>query len=218
MDAYLVMPPAPARGSVVMLQEIFGVNEAMREKARDFALAGFTVLVPDLFWRIRPRVDLGYSDDERKQGFALMQKFDQVAGAADVRDAIDWLRRRGDSSRKVGLLGFCLGGRIAVLAGAANPDVSAVIAFYGVRLDLCGEQLRMFSAPFQFHVGDRDVHVPADHVKAIGDILAKVPNSEIFIYSRAQHGFFNRLRADVHDPEATKLARSRATRLLMGAA
>jgi carboxymethylenebutenolidase len=84
MDAFLVQPEG-ARGAVVLLQEIFGVNEAMRAKARDLAAAGYTVLVPDLFWRLERRVDLGYGESDRQRGFALMQKFDQVLGAADAR-------------------------------------------------------------------------------------------------------------------------------------
>jgi carboxymethylenebutenolidase len=207
-DAFLAEPSGTARGSLVMLQEIFGVNEAMREKARDFASAGFLAVVPDLFWRLRKRVDLGYSEDERKEGFDLMQKFDQTAGAADVRDAIAWLRRQ--TGRKPGVIGFCLGGRIAVLAAAGDADIAAVVSFYGVRLDLCGEHLRSLRAPFQFHVGDQDEHVPAEHVNAVRAALADVPNAELFVYPGAKHGFYNRLRADVYNPEAAGRARSRA--------
>jgi carboxymethylenebutenolidase len=212
IDAFVAAPSGPARGSLVMLQEIFGVNEAMRDKARDFASAGFAVIVPDLFWRQKRRVDLGYGEDERKEGFALMQKFDQASGATDIRDVIAWLRRR--DGRKVGLVGFCLGGRMAVLAAAGNPDVSAVASFYGVRLDLCPAQLRALTAPFQFHVGDRDAHVPAEHVNAVAAITAGMPSADVFIYPDAQHGFYNRQRAEVYNAEAAALARSRALALL----
>jgi carboxymethylenebutenolidase len=216
IDAFVAEPSSPARGSLVMLQEIFGVNEAMRGKARDFASAGFSVIVPDLFWRLKRRVDLGYGEDERKEAFALMQKFDQASGAADIRDVIAWLRHRDGG--KVGLVGFCLGGRMAVLAAAGNPDVSAVSSFYGVRLDLCPDQLRALSAPFQFHIGDRDAHVPAEHVNAVSAIVARMPLAEVFVYPGAQHGFYNRQRTDVYNAEAATLARSRAIALLTQAA
>jgi carboxymethylenebutenolidase len=216
IDAFVAEPSRPARGSVVMLQEIFGVNEAMRDKARDFASEGFAVIVPDLFWRLKRRVDLGYGEDERKEGFALMQKFDQAAGAADIRDVISWLRRRDD--RKVGLVGFCLGGRMAVLAAAGNPDVSAVASFYGVRLDLCPDQIKALTVPFQFHVGESDAHVPAEHVRAVSTIAADLASAEIFVYPDAQHGFYNRQRTDVYNAEAAALARSRAMALLTRAA
>ena len=152
----------------------------MRGKACEFASAGFAVIVPDLFWRLKRRVDLGYGEVERKEGFALMQKFDQAAGTADIRDIIAGLRHR--AGHKVGLVGFCLGGRMAALAAAGNPDVSAVASFYGVRLDLCSDHLRALTAPFQFHVGDRDAHVPAEHVSAVATIVAGKPSAEVFIY------------------------------------
>jgi carboxymethylenebutenolidase len=216
IDAFLAAPSSPARGSLVMLQEIFGVNEAMRAKACDFASAGFAVIVPDLFWRLKRRVDLGYGEDERKEGFALMQKFDQAAGAADIRDVIAWLRRRNGD--KVALVGFCLGGRMAVLAAAGNADVSAVASFYGVRLDLCLDQIRALKAPFQFHVGDRDAHVPAEHVNAVAAIASGLPSADVFIYPNAQHGFYNRQRTEVYNAEAAALSRSRALALLTRAA
>ncbi len=216
IDAFVAAPSGPARGSLVMLQEIFGVNEAMRGKARDFASAGFAVIVPDLFWRLKRRVDLGYGEDERKQGFGLMQKFDQATGADDIRDVIAWLRRR--DGHKVGLVGFCLGGRMAVLAAAGNPDVSAVASFYGVRLDLCSDELRTLNAPFQFHVGDRDAHVPAEHVSAVAATVAGMSSADVFVYPEAQHGFYNRERSDVYNAEAAALARSRALALLTPAA
>jgi carboxymethylenebutenolidase len=216
IDAFVAEPSCPPRGSLVMLQEIFGVNEAMRGKACDFALAGFSVIVPDLYWRLKRRVDLGYGEDERKEGFALMQKFDQATGADDIRDVIAWLRRRDD--RKVGLIGFCLGGRMAVLAAAGNPDVSAVASFYGVRLDQCSDKLQALNAPFQFHVGDRDAHVPAEHVSAVAAIVAGMSSADVFVYPEAQHGFYNRERSDVYNAEAAALARSRALALLTPAA
>jgi carboxymethylenebutenolidase len=212
IDAFVAAPTGPARGSLVMLQEIFGVNEAMRSKARDFAAAGFAVIVPDLFWRLKRRVDLGYGEDERKEGFALMQKFDQASGTADIRDVIAWLRRR--DGRKVGVIGFCLGGRMAVLAAAGNPDVSAIASFYGVRLDLCPDELRALAAPFQLHVGDHDAHVPGEHVRAVAAIVAGLPSAQVFIYPGAQHGFYNRQRTDVYNAGAAALARSRAYALL----
>jgi carboxymethylenebutenolidase len=212
MDAFLVQPEG-ARGAVVLLQEIFGVNAAMRAKARDLAAAGLTVLVPDLFWRLERRVDLGYGEADRQRGFALMQKYDQVRSVADVRAAVAWLRQRAPESRP-GLVGFCLGGRIAVLAGAANADVSAVISLYGVRLDLCADQLRAIACPFQLHVGDKDAHVPAEHVAAVSQIVAGRGDAEIFVYPAAQHGFFNRQRDDVYDAPAAALARTRILDLL----
>ena len=95
---------------IVMLQEIFGVNAAMQDKARKFAALGYTVLVPDLFPRLEPRVSLGYSEPERKKGFELFGKFDFAAGIQDIATAAKWLER---SHPSVAVMGFCLGGRLA---------------------------------------------------------------------------------------------------------
>jgi carboxymethylenebutenolidase len=175
------------------------------------------VLVPDLFWRLEPRIDLGYGDDDRKRGFALMQTFDQGIGAGDIKSAAAWLRRQL-GSEPIALVGFCLGGRMAVLVGADNPDVSAVVALYGVRLDQCADEIRAINVPFQFHVGERDAHVPAEHVTAVREAIAGKPGANVFVYPGAQHGFYNRQRQDVFAPEAAALARARTLALLEGLA
>lgn len=214
MDAYLVMPASQPRGGIIMLQEIFGVNEAMRQKAHKFAEAGFATLVPDLFWRLSPRIDLNYSEDERKQGFSLLQRFNQVDGAGDANSAAEWLTRRLGGAVPVSIVGFCIGGRIAVLAAAKNPNLKSVISYYGVKLDECADALKSLRMPFQFHVGDQDAHVPMAAVDAVREIVADKPNAEIFVYPMAQHGFFNPMRTDVFAEEAAAEAMDRTTALL----
>jgi carboxymethylenebutenolidase len=119
MDVFVASSATPTGSGIVMLQEIFGVNEAMRLKAIDFAEAGFTVVVPDLFWRQVPRVDLSYTEADRAAGFGLMQQFDFEAGVSDVLAAADWLRGQ-PSIANVAVVGFCLGGKLAVMAGASD--------------------------------------------------------------------------------------------------
>lgn len=214
MPAYLVSSQGESKGSIVMLQEIFGVNDAMRQKAQDFAALGYNVLLPDLFWRQKPKLSLGYSEEDRKAGFGYMQKYDQNAGTPDLRDSIAFMRRRDPAQRKVAVVGFCLGGRMAVLVSAGNDDVAAVVSFYGVRLDLCDADLRRLRAPFQFHVGDRDAHIPAEHVESVKQSAQTMKNANVFVYPGAQHGFFNRARSDVFDPDASELGMRRAAFLL----
>lgn len=212
MSGFLAEPSA-SRGGIVLLQEIFGVNEAMRDAAHSFAAEGYTVLAPDLFWRIDPRIELGYAGEDRKRAFDLMQKYDQAAGANDIMVAVTRLRKHL-ASKPVVLVGFCLGGRMAVLAGAGNPDVAAIVSFYGVRLDLCVDEIRSITVPFQFHVGDQDAHVPAEHVTAVTDVIAANPIAEVFVYPSAGHGFYNRLRPEVFAADAAALANSRVLPLL----
>jgi carboxymethylenebutenolidase len=218
MPALLVAPEGRSKGTIVMLQEIFGVNEAMQQKAQDFAAPGYTVLLPDLFWRQKPKLALGYSEEERKAAFGYMQQYDQLSGADDIRDAIAFMRRRDPERRKVAVVGFCLGGRMAVLASSNNDDVASVVSFYGVRLDLCEEQLRLLRAPFQLHVGDKDAHVPREHVDAVKRTAQAMRDAEVFVYPGAGHGFFNRARSEVFDPAAAALGMRRAISLLQRSA
>jgi carboxymethylenebutenolidase len=206
-----------ARGGkqgLVMLQEIFGVNEAMQEKARRFAEDGFTVLVPDLFWRLKPRVSLGYGEEDRKAGFGYMQKFEFAAGVRDIAAAARWLEK--DVKGKVGVIGFCLGGKLAVAATAAYP-FAAVASFYGVKLEADPERLAAVQVPLQVHVGDKDAHVPMPSIEAIKEIVKDKPNAEVFVYPGAQHGFFNAVRAEVYSPEAAKQGRRRAVAMFENA-
>jgi carboxymethylenebutenolidase len=210
---------APERGPVpglVMLQEIFGVNAAMQEQARRFAALGYGVLVPDLFWRQQPRVDLGYGPDDRKRGFELMQGFDPVRGAADIAASARWLAAQPGRSGGLGVIGFCLGGRLAVAAQAAHR-FDAVVSLYGVRLDADPAALRRLDVPFQFHVGDRDAHVPAESVDAVRKAVDGRPDAQVFVYPGAQHGFYNPLRAEVFAQEAAALAERRIAGLLSAA-
>jgi carboxymethylenebutenolidase len=193
------------KSGLVMLQEIFGVNAAMQDKARRFAALGYTVLVPDLFWRLEPRVALGYSEEERKKGFGLFGRFDFAAGIADIAAAARFLER---TRAKIGVIGFCLGGRLAVASTAAYP-FRAVASLYGVKLEADAERLRAIDVPLQVHVGDNDAHVPMESVQQIREIVEGRPNAEVFVYPGAQHGFFNAARAEVYAPAAARLAEQR---------
>jgi len=208
MAAFLVQPDQPGRGALVMLQEIFGVNPAMQEKARKFARHGFTVLVPDLFWRMKPRVSLGYQDPDRSTAFGYMQKFDFPAGIRDIAAAARWVEK--EAAGKVGVIGFCLGGKLAVAATAAYP-FAAVASMYGVKLEADAERLQAVQVPMQIHVGDKDAHVPMEAVEKIRDIVKGKPSAEVFVYPGAQHGFFNAGRPEVYSPQAAAEAEKRAT-------
>lgn len=214
MDAYVARPAASRAPGIVLLQEIFGVNAAMRAKADDLAAAGYAVAVPDLFWRLQPRVDLGYSEPERQQGFGLMQKFDAARGVADTVATASWLAAQPFGNGKVAFVGFCLGGKIALLAGARYADTAAVISFYGVRLDQNLAELAALRAPFQFHVGDRDSHIPSATVEVLRRATAGRADREIHVYPGAQHGFFNRLRGEVYDATAAEQANGRMLAVL----
>jgi carboxymethylenebutenolidase len=217
MGVCLVHPAQKPKLGIVMLQEIFGVNEAMLNKAKTFAEAGFLVALPDLFWRLQPRVELGYGDEDRKAGLGFMQRFDFASGIGDVVATADWLAGQMDGNDRVAFFGFCLGGKLAVVAGARRPS-AAVVSFYGVKLDQNLTDFDQITCPLQIHVGDSDAHVPMETVEVLKSHLKGKPAADVFVYPQAQHGFFNSLRTDVFNPGAAAEAMSRTVTMLNGVA
>ena len=209
MSAFLALPEGGRGRPIVMLQEIFGVNDAMKSKARAFAEEGFVVLVPDLFWRLKPGIDLGYDDDGRQQAFGHMQAFDFKAGIGDIKAAFQALAARDDVQGMPAYVGYCLGGKLAVVAGAATADAAAVVAFYGVKLDENIEQIGAMQCPVVLHFGTDDTHIPVEVSSNIQQALADSDHVAVHIYDGAQHGFANPVRGNVFDPPAAELAMTR---------
>lgn len=208
MGGYLARPPAGKGPGIVLLQEIFGVNAAIRAKCDDLAREGFLVLAPDMFWRITPGLDLGYSEPERQEGFRHLTVFDQAQGIADIGAAWHALKARPDCTAPPALVGFCIGGRMAVRAGAALPDASAIFAFYGVKLDEITDELDAIERPLRLYFGDQDSHVPVEVAQNLKARLAPKPTADVQIYTGAGHGFFNPVRQAVYDDRAAQSSRT----------
>ena len=214
LEAYYVTPEGqPPRGTLLMLQEIFGVNAAMRHLAGSFAAQGYNVIVPDLFSHIERRVDLGYDEASRKKGFGLMQQLDMQRAIADCQAAVAWAARQPGSNGKSAVIGYCIGGQLAVRLAAVTP-LDAAISFYGVKLEDHADALRAIRCPLQYHVGSEDAHIPPASVSAVAGVLDQLPNASMFVYPGAAHGFFNALRTDVYAPGAADEARRHALALL----
>lgn len=217
MSAYLALPELGQGPGIVLLQEIFGVNAAMREKANKLAAQGYVVMVPDLFWRQTPNVQLGYNDAGRAEGFKLLQGFDFAKGIEDIKAAFHTLKNRPECRDTPAFVGFCIGGKLAVMAAAAEPSASAVVSFYGVALENNLDQLRALQMPAQLHFGDRDAHIPLEKIETISSGVAGHGNIQVYLYKDGQHGFFNHRRADVFDENASTLALRRAMEILPAA-
>ncbi len=206
--AYLAVPEAGSGPGIVLLQEIFGVNTNMRAVADLYAEEGYTVLAPDLFWRIEPGVELGWSEADLQKAFALRATFDVAAALSDIRVTVDALRAHPACTGQVGALGFCLGGLLASLA-AAHCGVDCAVGYYGVGLEKHLDVLAAASVPLTLHFGTEDDHVPPD---ALSAIRAGLPRAEIFTYPGAGHGFASQGRASF-DKAATLMAHSRSIAL-----
>jgi carboxymethylenebutenolidase len=123
---YLAAPPSGSGPGLILLHEIFGVNQHIRELADLYAEEGYLVLAPDLFWRIQPGIELGYSAEEFETGLSYYRGFDTAQAILDIGDSITELRKIAGCNGKVGALGFSLGGRLALLAAARLPIDTAV--------------------------------------------------------------------------------------------
>ena len=215
MDAYLALPPAARGPGLLLLQEIFGVNPHIRGVADQYALAGFTVLAPDLFWRQAPHVELDYVGADRERALALMRTVTRDDAVSDMRAAVAALRGRPECSGRVGAIGYCMGGRLAFTA-AALCEVDAAVCYYGggiaTQLDLAPR----IAVPVQFHHAEQDASIPPDAVAAVQAAIAASPGAaqaEFHHYPGAQHGFNCWARAAYH-PASAALALGRSVAFL----
>ena len=188
--AFLASPSGSGpHGAILLIQEIFGVNEAMREAARLFADQGYAVLVPDLFWRIQPGVELtDQSEAEWKQAFALMEAFDQAKGVEDLQATLATVRRLPGCNGRAGTVGYCLGGRLAMMM-ALRSDAEVNVSYYGVGLEGLVDDLSTLRAPLLLHIAELDAFVPPPSRARIVDSVSKTSLAHAHVYPGADHAF-----------------------------
>ena len=188
-DAYLAEPAGDPSAAIVVIQEIFGVNEGIRRKCDAWAAKGYLAIAPDLFWRLRPGVELDPDvEPEFKQALDLMARFDQDQGIRDIEAAIRAARTRLPAGGKVGAVGYCLGGRLAFMV-AARTDVDASVGYYAVALpDLLGEK-NAIARSLMLHIAGDDGFVPKEAQARIHDGLDDHPRVTIHDYAGEDHGF-----------------------------
>lgn len=213
---YLAVPPAgPNSGKgpgIVLIQEIFGVNGHIREVADQYALDGFVVLAPDLFWRAGHRTDLGYSGDDFGKGIALMQGMDFGKAVSDLTATVAALRARPEVTGKVASLGYCMGGLLSFLA-AANSGVDAAVSYYGGGTDGQLAQAPNVKCPIIFHFAEKDGYIPMTAVDAVKAAFKGHKDAAVYTYADVDHGF-NCWGRSMYDQHAAALARGRTLEFL----
>lgn len=211
--AYLVEPKGKPAGSVVVIQEIFGVNAAMRATCDWIAAMGFIAVCPDLFWRIEPRVDItDKSQAEWDKAFALFGKFDQAKGIADLKATLAAARKLPGANGKAGTIGFCLGGRLAFMM-AAQSDAEVNVSYYGVGIEGLLDQVPAIKAPLLMHIAEGDKFVPPEAQAKIVAGVAGNKGIAAHVYPAVEHAF---ARVDgVHfDARAATIANGRTAEIL----
>jgi carboxymethylenebutenolidase len=210
-SAYLAKPAKGSGPGMVVIQEIFGVNEYVRRTADRFAEEGYVVLAPDLFWRIRPGIDLGYSPEEWQEAFGLFQTFDIDKGVEDISATISALRSREDQVGGVGCVGYCLGGKLAFLT-AARTDVDASVAYYGVGMEAHVDEAKNVKKPLLFHMAELDAYAPAEAREALIAGFAGNTNATFQVYMGQDHAFA-REEGEHYDKPSASMAYGRTMEL-----
>ena len=188
-NVWLAEPEGTPRGAIVVIQEIFGVNEGIRRKCERWAGVGYVALAPDLFWRLQPCVELDPDvEAEFKQALELMGRFDQDQGIRDIEATIRAARARVPESGKVGCVGYCLGGRLAFMT-AARTDVDASVGYYAVGLDNLVHEKNAVARPLMLHIAGDDGFVPPEVQRKMHQELGTHPRVTLHDYPGEDHGF-----------------------------
>lgn len=198
--AYVARPPGRPKGAIVVIQEIFGVNAHMRGVADGFARDGYVAIVPALFDRIRPSIELGYAEDDIKRGFGHKQASPTDAALLDIAAARDAVASAG----KVGVVGYCWGGFLAWVACTRLKGFAAGVSYYGGGIGAVAAEKP--GCPVQFHFGEKDHAIPMAEVEKLRAAGHKAV--EVHVYP-AGHGFNCDARGSF-DAGSAKQARARA--------
>ena len=203
--AHVAVPDAGSGPGIVVLHEIFGVNDYVTGACRRLAELGYVALAPDLFWRTAPGLALGHDEDGLAQAMENVTSFDAEAAVGDAAAALDHLRSLPEVRGGAGVLGFCLGGTLAYLvAAAAEPD--AAVSYYGSGVPGALDQADRITCPLLVHFGGDDPYIPRDQVDAARAALADRPGVTFVIHEGAGHAFDNSLAPTFHQPEAAEAA------------
>lgn len=205
MPCHVALPPAGRGPGILVLQEIFGVNDYVRGRAADLAALGYVAMAPDLFWRLGTGVEIAHTPEGLQEAFGYLQRLDEPRAIADAGAALGRLRTLAEGTGAAGVVGFCMGGRIGyhVTAGF-QPD--AAVLYYGsgtgAALDLAPE----VRCPVLFHFGGDDAYLPAAEIEAIRTAFADRDSVEIAVQPGAGHAFDNHLAPMFHVPAARQAA------------
>ena len=187
-EGYLAKPPTGSGPGIVLLQEIWGVNEHIRTVADQYALDGFVVLAPDIFWRSEPRVDLEYNDNDTPKAMQLLQQLDFVQATEDIAKVVDFLRAMPEVTGGIAAMGYCMGGHLAYRAASTGkPD--AAVCYYGGGIQNNLQLVEKIQQPIIFHYAGQDKLIPPDAVELVRAATADKRNVTIFDYPNADHGF-----------------------------
>jgi carboxymethylenebutenolidase len=202
LRAHMALPASGRGPGIVLLHEIYGVNDYVRDRARQLAGMGYVVLAPDLFWRTQPGLELPNDDEGTKLGMAAAQELDVAVAVGDAIAALAALRDMPEvTGRRAGVLGFCLGGSIAwQVAADGDPDVAVV--YYGSAVAGALGAADRIDCPLIMHWGGADPFIPREQVGAVAAAAACHDTIECHVHEGAGHAFDNDHSERFHVPRA----------------
>ena len=207
--AHLEMPSTTPAGTIIVIQEIFGVNQGLREKCSWLASEGFIAVCPDLFWRLEPGIELtDKTEEEWAKAFDLFNRFDVDLGIEDLRAVMHTFKGHALGNGKVGCLGYCLGGKLAYMM-AARSDVDASVSYYGVGLDEMLDEAANIKKPLLMHIAEQDKFVPKEAQEKITTELSDHNQVIMHTYEGLDHAF-TRVGGEHYDEAGAKLADGRS--------
>jgi carboxymethylenebutenolidase len=188
IPVYVATPDDQTEASIIVIPEIFGVNAGIRKKCDDWAALGYVAVAPDIFWRFAPGAELDPDVPEQlQQAFGYFGQYDPDLGVQDIEAVIHWLRHV-QAVDKVGLVGFCLGGRMAHMA-AARTDIDASVGYYGVMIDQMLSESHAIANPLMLHIPTADHFVGPDAQASIHAGLDHHAKVVLHDYVGLDHGF-----------------------------
>ena len=210
--AYAAVPEVTPAPGVVVAQEIFGVNQVMRDTCDWLAGQGFLAVCPDLFWRIEPGIQLtDQSQPEWDRAFELFGLFDVDKGIGDMTATLAALRGHEDCNGKVGTIGYCLGGKLAFLM-ATRSDADCNIGYYGVGLGALMGEAGKITKPLVLHIAEQDAFSSPEEIEKVRSTLGGNAKAITYLYEGRDHAFA-RQGGEHYDAAAAKTANDRSLQL-----
>ncbi len=205
VPAYVARPSVTPKGAVVVVQEIFGVNSHIRQVADGYAAEGYVAVAPAAFHRVKPGVELGYTDADMGEGFGYKTAVEALPAPGvmqDIQAAIDHAAQV--SGGKVGIVGYCWGGLLTWRSACTLKGLSAAAPYYGGGVTTEAETARQPLVPVMAHFAEEDTWIPMD---TVASFQKAHPEVTVHTYA-AHHGFNCDQRGSWHAPSA-QLARQR---------
>jgi carboxymethylenebutenolidase len=203
IPAYVAQPAGPAKGGIVVIQEIFGVNSHIRAVTDGYAAQGYLAVAPAIFHRVKPNVELGYEPDDMSAGMALKTATEALPSPGAMQD-IQAAIKHASQAGKVGIVGYCYGGLLTWRAACLLEGLAAAVPYYGGGVTTPDEIARKPKVPVLAHFGRKDKHISVESVEAFRKAH---PEVEVHLYE-ADHGF-NCDQRGSYNMEAAREARER---------